>query len=171
METLILSANYEPMARISWRRAITLWALDKVEILEAYTGETVASPSLVMETPAVARFKVRHHRSRRGVKLSRGNLHARDGGRCQYCGVKLTVREATLDHVMPRSRGGGGTWDNLVIACRPCNQFKADRTPEEAGMYLKRSPKRPQSLQELLWFTHRWRSGMPEPWRGYLPEA
>lgn len=171
METLILSVSYEPLARISWRRAVSLWALDKVEILEAYEEALICSPSMVMQAPAVARFKGRHRRPRRGVKLSRSNLHARDGGRCQYCGEGLTLREATLDHILPRSRGGKNTWENLVIACRPCNQSKADRTPEEAHMRLRQSPHKPRSLQELLWFSHRWRSGMPEPWRGYLPQA
>jgi 5-methylcytosine-specific restriction endonuclease McrA len=78
------------------------------------------------------------------VRLTRRNLLLRDGYECQYCGVRPGVRGLNVDHVLPRSRGGGDTWDNLVISCHACNLKKGRRTPEEAGMRLARRPHRPR---------------------------
>lgn len=78
------------------------------------------------------------------VRLTRKNLMVRDGHQCQYCGKKPAIRELNIDHVLPRSRGGEGTWENLVTACRPCNLRKGWKTPEEASMRLARKPFRPK---------------------------
>jgi 5-methylcytosine-specific restriction endonuclease McrA len=78
-----------------------------------------------------------------GVRLTRRNLMLRDGYQCQYCGRRPGVRELNVDHVMPRSRGGHDTWDNLVISCRTCNLRKGKRTPDEASMSLLRPPRKP----------------------------
>ena len=80
---------------------------------------------------------------RQTVKFNRRNLYARDGGRCQYCGRGYPTAELTLDHVVPRSRGGRSTWENLVCACVSCNAAKGGRTPHEAGLKLIRAPQRP----------------------------
>lgn len=87
---------------------------------------------------------LRYDRSPRvGVRLTRRNLLLRDGYQCQYCGRRPGVRDLNVDHVMPRSRGGHDSWDNLVISCRPCNLRKGKRTPAEAGMRLLSEPKKP----------------------------
>jgi 5-methylcytosine-specific restriction endonuclease McrA len=79
-----------------------------------------------------------------GVRLTRRNLMLRDGWCCQYCGRRGSARELNVDHVMPRSRGGGDSWENLVIACHPCNRKKGRRTPREAEMPLLSTPQRPR---------------------------
>ncbi|MEN9362457.1 MAG: hypothetical protein RL095_3992 [Verrucomicrobiota bacterium] len=100
----------------------------------------------------------------REVRLSRRNLFLRDGGTCQYCGRRLPAKELNIDHVMPRSRGGRNTWENLVLSCLLCNTYKADRTPEEAGMPLRRPPVKPQ-WSEI-------HAAEPlQSWRSYLDAA
>jgi 5-methylcytosine-specific restriction endonuclease McrA len=103
------------------------------------------------------------------VHLTRSNLMLRDHHQCQYCGRRPGVRELDVDHVIPRSRGGGDSWDNLVVACRPCNLRKGRSTPDEAGMRLLRPPERPRwsaSAQLLLSTRVRFRE-----WQPYLGEA
>lgn len=168
MDTLVLSPSYEPMYRVAWERAMGMWASARVEVLEAYRDRFIHSVTLTFEMPAVIRFLHGGTPWRGGLKYSRENIYARDRGRCQYCGRLVTRRQATYDHVVPRSQGGGKGWGNIVVACRPCNQRKADRTPALAGMALLHPPEKPRSLptaRDLLGFE----DGMPEAWRPYLP--
>jgi 5-methylcytosine-specific restriction endonuclease McrA len=167
METLLLDRTYQPIARVPWRRAITLWCLEKVEVLEAYEDREIHSVSVTIKMPSVVRFVQSAHCRLAGVKLSRENVYARDQGRCQYCGKKLLRREATFDHVVPRCRGGRTTWENTVIACLVCNQRKGGRTPLEAGMRLRAVPKRPSGLPAALHVALA-EGGVPPPWRQYL---
>src|SRR5688572_2120221 len=146
METLLLSHAYEPVDRISWQRAITLWWMDKVEILEEYEDREIRSVSFAMRMPSVVRFLTAFRSRKRSVKFSRENVYTRDHGMCQYCGKKVPRMEATYDHVMPRKLGGETRWDNVVIACLPCNQRKGGRTPEQAGMKLRCKPVKPKTL-------------------------
>lgn len=81
---------------------------------------------------------------KRHVRFSRFNIYARDGNTCQYCGVRFARTELNLDHVIPRSRGGVSTWENVVCSCHACNRHKGGRSPEEAGMQLIRRPRRPE---------------------------
>ena len=97
----------------------------------------------------------------KGVMLSRQNIFKRDGGKCQYCGV---TTDLTLDHVIPRSKGGRSTWDNLVTACKSCNSKKGDYTPEEAGMPLARQPFKPSFIMFLRDFS----GPIEENWKPYL---
>ena len=90
-------------------------------------------------------------------------LFARDGWRCVYCGT--ASQRLTLDHVIPRSRGGDSTWENVVTACAPCNLRKGDRTPEEASLHLARAPRAPAPVLFIRLALHR----MPEIWAPYLP--
>ena len=166
METLVLTHAYQPVDRISWQRAITLWASDKVEVLEAYDDRVIRSVSIAVKMPSVVRFVYQIRTKRTGVKFSRENVFARDKGRCQYCGEKVTRYEATYDHVVPRRLGGATRWDNIVIACLPCNQRKGGRTPEQAGLLLKVPPARPKSLPPTMRFTLP--RGVPDTWKQYL---
>ncbi len=143
--TLLLNGSYEPLSTISWQRAITLEFREKVDVVERYDA-FVHSPRSASQLPAVCRLKRYIHVPRHPVRLSREGVLARDGGCCQYCSVRLTRTTFTLDHVLPRSRNGRDTWDNLVAACSPCNRQKGDRTPEEAGMALLSTPYRPRWL-------------------------
>jgi 5-methylcytosine-specific restriction endonuclease McrA len=142
--TLLLNATYEPMKVISWQRAITLLFLNKAELVEAY-DEVIRSINHAVQKPSVVRLR-RYARQDRKVKFSRVNVYRRDGFSCQYCGAQPGASSLTLDHVLPRARGGRTEWTNIVTACTRCNAAKADRTPEQAAMPLPRRPFKPSSM-------------------------
>jgi 5-methylcytosine-specific restriction endonuclease McrA len=171
METLLLSNAYEPIERISWQRAVTLWWLDKVEILEEYEDRDIRSVSFEMRMPSVVRFLTAMRSKKRSVKFSRENVYTRDHGACQYCGHKVPRTEATYDHVTPRRLGGETRWENIVIACLECNRDKGGRTPEQAGMKIRQKPVKPKSLPSTLRFTFTQTKGMPKTWMQYLRDV
>ena len=150
--SLLLNASYEPLCVVPTRRAVVLVLTAKAVVVEA--GEAVLhSERIALQAPVVIRLTryVRvPYRSR--VPLSRQGVLARDGHRCQYCGSSAE----TLDHVVPRSRGGRHVWENLVAACRRCNHTKADRTLDELGWELSRTPAAPRGVQRLLLAHGRW---------------
>ena len=162
--TLLLNASYEPLKVISWQRAVTLLFLGKVEVLDEYNRE-VRSVSLAIRVPAVVRLLNFVRIGRHRPPLSKPNLLVRDDFSCQYCGLELSGRDATIDHVMPRSRGGTTKWDNVVIACRNCNRHKGGRTPKEANMKLKAEPVAPEWLPILSIHFHK---NIPEAWLSFL---
>ncbi|HPH65607.1 MAG TPA: HNH endonuclease [Kofleriaceae bacterium] len=163
--TLLLSQGYEPIKVISWQRAIALLTLGKVEVIEEYDAE-LRAVSLVIKVPAVVRLLRAFRRHKKPVKFSRVNIAARDRYRCQYCDRKCALSEITYDHVLPRSRGGVTSWENIVSACVACNSRKANRTPTEAGMALRTAPVRPQWMGAVT-ITVSTRS-VPDAWRDYL---
>lgn len=120
----------------------------KVEVLEEY-DELIRSPSVAMRMPAVIRLLNAVRRRPRSVRFSRFNVLLRDAFICQYCGARPHARELTVDHVVPRARGGPTRWHNVVAACRTCNHRKGNRTPEEARMRLHRIPREPRALPGL----------------------
>ena len=168
METLVLSAGYEPVARVHWQRAVALLFQGKVEVVEEYDDKEIRSITFTLKMPSVVRFLRAIRGKKKAVKFSRQNVYARDGGRCQYCVSKVGRSEATYDHVVPRAHGGKTTWENIVIACVPCNQRKGGRTPAQAGMRLRTLPVRPKKLPELLTVTFTFQPGMPDSWRTWL---
>ena len=161
---LLLSATYEPIRVISWQNAITMFFLGKVEVLEEYDHD-IRSVSLVIKAPAVVRLLRFFRPGRRSPPLSRGNILARDNFTCQYCGRELTAKEATLDHVLPRSQGGRTTWENIVCCCAPCNRKKGGRTPREARMLLLSKPVKPDWLPVLHIKLH---GKIPPTWHTFL---
>lgn len=168
METLVLNAGWQPVARIPWQRAITLLFLGKVELVEEYEDKTIRSVSFEVKMPSVVRFLRMLKRRKPVIRFSRENVYARDHGRCQYCGKDVTRSEATYDHVVPRSQGGGTHWENIVIACVPCNQAKGGKTPAQARMKLLTSPVKPTKLPDTLRLTFTWSKGMPSTWKNWL---
>ncbi len=168
METLVLNRSYQPVARIPWQRAITLLFLGKVELVEAYEDQTIRSVSFEIKVPSVVRFLRMLARRKPVIRFSRENVYARDHGRCQYCQRPVTRAEATYDHVIPRSRGGATNWENIVIACVPCNQNKGGRTPDQAHMPLKVKPVKPTKLPDTLRLTFLFQKGMPASWSTWL---
>lgn len=164
--TLLLNASYEPLMVISWQRAISLFYMEKVEVLSVYDDREVRSVSLSFKMPSVVRLLryVKHRMAR--VKFSRQNVYARDGYLCQYCGVPGTKSELSLDHVLPRSRGGVTSWENITTCCVRCNREKGARTPEEANMPLLLQPFRPRSMAQLSRHAHF--RNTPEDWDDYL---
>jgi 5-methylcytosine-specific restriction endonuclease McrA len=171
VETLVLSSGWEPLARVSWQRAVCLLWQGKVEVVEEYEGARVRSVTLELRLPSVIRL-LRHGRvGRRQVRLSRDNVWVRDRGRCQYCARALSRREATFDHVVPRAQGGRTCWDNIVIACVPCNQRKGGRTPTQAGMALRTVPVRPRWLATPVQLSLQLESGVPPSWRRFVRDV
>jgi 5-methylcytosine-specific restriction endonuclease McrA len=166
METLVLDTGYQPVARVPCMRAVTLLFSGKVEVIETYADWTVRSVTVELQVPSVVRFLRGVRGRKRAIRFSRENVFARDAGRCQYCGRRVARPEATYDHVVPRAQGGHTRWENIVIACLPCNQRKGGRTPAEARMKLLSVPVKPAHLPEGLRFTYT--PGMPAAWRAWL---
>lgn len=164
--TLLLNSSFEPIKVICWQKAITLLFLGKVEIVDSYDRE-VRSVSLAFKMPAVVRLLRYVKLKRRKPPLTRLNLLARDGFRCQYCEAELHFQNSTMDHVVPRSQGGATNWQNLVAACHPCNRKKGGRTPAQARMPLKQEPFEPQWLPVLSLKVYK---NLPEPWLVFLGE-
>ena len=168
MRTLVLNAGYEPMQLISWQRAICLVLAQKAEVVAEY-GAKVRSVSRSFSLPSVVRLK-QYVRvvSRLGlVRCTRKNVLLRDGYQCQYCGVKCRQSSVTIDHVLPRSRGGKMTWTNVVAACHTCNRKKGNRLLEKTGMVLRNMPSRP-SWKDLIGDQHR---SYATEWLPYLDYA
>jgi 5-methylcytosine-specific restriction endonuclease McrA len=137
---LLLNATFEPLAVVTAKRAIVLMLTGKAECVEATLDAAFHSESLTIPAPSVMRLS-RYVRVpyRHAVPMTRAGVLRRDGRRCAYCGK----RADTIDHVVPRSRGGAHTWDNCVAACRTCNSRKADRLIEELGWKLSVAPRAP----------------------------
>jgi 5-methylcytosine-specific restriction endonuclease McrA len=146
MHTLLLNASYEPLTVISVRRAVVLVLTDKADLVTAGEG-CFRSPSTSVPVPSVIRLRgfVRVP-YRATLPLNRKNLLARDHGRCAYC----ENRGETVDHVVPRSRGGEHAWTNVVAACQPCNGHKGDRLLHEIGWSLRTTPMTPKGWSWML---------------------
>jgi 5-methylcytosine-specific restriction endonuclease McrA len=140
---LILNQNYEPLSICSARKAVVLQVLGKVEVIES-SDRMVHTVSQRYILPSIVRMSRLIHVPRKRILLSRNNIIKRDNHRCQYCGTDKSP--FTVDHVIPRDRGGLDTWENLVCACSLCNGRKRNRTPQEAGMQLLRKPRKPGYL-------------------------
>ncbi len=168
METLVLNAAYQPINRVSWQEAFRLVFTGRAEIVETYADRVVRSARAAFPVPSIVRF-VRMVRSvfRRGIRFNRRNVYLRDKGRCQYCGDKVSLDGFSFEHVIPRAQGGKTSWENIVVACIPCNRRKGGRTPEQARMRLRSKPVRPRSLPGMGSGLG-WNDGMPHSWKTYL---
>jgi 5-methylcytosine-specific restriction endonuclease McrA len=134
---LVLNASYEPIAICEARRALTLLVKGRAAAEESHDSFAWRD----MRMPSVIRLSRYRKVPQKRHVATRRNIFSRDRNACQYCGVVFPSTRLTLDHVLPRSRGGRDTWENLVTCCHSCNHRKADRTPEEAGMALIRAPR------------------------------
>jgi 5-methylcytosine-specific restriction endonuclease McrA len=143
----VYNADYRALPHIPWQQAVLLILRREVHVIGVRTPAVhVRSPSLVIELPAsVALRKYAHIPYRPGNRVTRGGVLRRDGYTCVYC----AGRADTVDHLLPRSRGGGDTWFNLVAACQSCNGVKGNRTPQEARMALVREPFEPRERDEF----------------------
>lgn len=139
---LVLNQNYEPLNVCTLKRAVVLVFTQKAEILEAY-DELVRTSSTAFDAPSVIRLYRLIRRPRPRVKLTRREIFLRDNHTCQYCGQR--GGDLTVDHVVPRSRGGEHTWENVVTACRTCNHRKGGKTIQEARMRLLNEPYEPNA--------------------------
>ena len=162
---LVLNATFEPINVCTVRRATVLLLKSKAEIVEHARWE-LRSENLSVPRPVVIRLvtfvNVPRDTSRR--KITRRAVFARDSWTCQYCGSRSNL---TVDHVVPRSKGGGSSWDNIVASCAPCNRRKGDQPLRTVGMTLRRKPKSPSPSV----FIHVASPTIPAAWRAYIPEA
>ncbi len=164
---LVLNATYEPINVTAVRRAVAL-VLKGIAQAEEHNQKEIHSAREAIAVPSVIRLLAYRHIPQQTRALSRKNILLRDRNTCQFCGHVFPASELTLDHVMPRSRGGHSSWENLVACCYQCNNRKGDRTPEEAGLLLARRP-RPFTLhtsRQLMRMLGR----QDEKWRKYLFE-
>ena len=164
MNALLLNASFEPLSVIPTRRALLLVLTGKADMVEG-SGEEIRSPSASHPVPAVVRLKnMVRIPFQRQVPLNRRTLRARDGGRCQVSGCARAG--TTVDHLVPRSRGGGHTWGNTVLMCVQHNKAKRDRLLREIGWTLKAEPRPPRGP----WLVLRGQSSsaVPDAWAPYV---
>lgn len=164
---LVLNATYEPLNVVSTRRAVVLLLKQKAEMLEA-AEKRIRSEHLSLPVPLVIRlvYYVRVPR-RMNVPLTRRTVMMRDSYTCQYCDAQPSKSSLTLDHVLPKVRGGKTTWSNVVCACKRCNLRKGSRTPEEANMRLRSRPSRPQYIAVVFMS----RAPAHNVWDKYIPSV
>jgi 5-methylcytosine-specific restriction endonuclease McrA len=160
---LVLNATYEPINVCTVRRAAVLVLKSKAEVIERGKG-ALRSERLALDRPVVIRLitYVRVPRDVHRRKITRKAVLARDSWTCQYCGKSRPG--LTVDHVVPRSRGGESVWENIVASCGPCNRKKGNRTPREASMHPKRHPRPPGPLVFIRISSPR----IPDAWERYL---
>ncbi|HZE06456.1 MAG TPA: HNH endonuclease [Solirubrobacteraceae bacterium] len=159
---LVLNATYEPINVCTVRRAVVLLLKEKAELIEQAEWQLHSATS-TMARPAVIRLVayVRIPRDTHRRKITRRAVFARDDWTCQYCGARSNL---TVDHVVPRSKGGTSTWENIVASCAPCNRRKGNAMPRQAGMRLLREPRTPSPNV----FIQVASPTIPAAWRAYL---
>lgn len=171
-DVLVLDQNWIPSGFCSWENAVKLiWEDRAILVKEDEAGRILRSPSFSMGMPRVIAVKNAWTRRKRPeVPYTRRNLAIRDNSTCQYCNTVLQTEEYTIDHVIPRSRGGLSTWSNSVLACVDCNYAKADMTPKEARMTLLKAPVAPKANDPKFNFKLRIRKLRPEwkEWESWL---
>lgn len=160
-KVLVLNQNYEPITICNARRAIILTYLGKAEIICTVENKVIRSVYRTFEYPSVVRLVIFVRVPFKKIILSRKNIIRRDNHRCQYCGTSTNL---TIDHLIPKSRGGEDSWENLTTACIKCNNKKGDRTPEEAKMQLYNRPKKPSHITFIKNFAGK----IDEDWKPYL---
>jgi 5-methylcytosine-specific restriction endonuclease McrA len=162
---LVLNATYEPINVCTVRRAVVLLLKEKAEVVERASWD-LHSERTTMSRPMVIRLthyvRVPHDTHRR--KITRRAVFARDGWACQYCGSRSNL---TVDHVVPRSKGGPSTWENIVASCAPCNRRKGDLMPVQANMHPAREPRAPHPQV----FIHVASPTIPTAWLAWLPQV
>ena len=160
-KVLVLNQNYEPITICNARRAIILAYLGKAEVLNTVENKVIRSVYRTFEYPSVVRLILFVRVPFKKIILSRKNIIRRDNHRCQFCGVSTNL---TIDHIIPKSKGGEDAWENLTTACIKCNNKKGDRTPEEAKMVLFNNPKKPSHITFIKNFAGK----VDEDWKPFL---
>ena len=161
---LVLNLDHYPIAVVPVQKAMVLLLMEKAQQLSTYELLEIRTVSRSYSYPAVIRLAQYKHIPYKGVLLNRANLFRRDRGQCQYCG---SVKQLTIDHVIPRSKGGKTSWTNLVTACNRCNVFKGDKTLEQVGMLLRTEP----FVPSLSYFLASYAERQALEWLPYLDTA
>lgn len=160
-KVLVLNQDYTALSIISVPKAFLLVYLNKAELVAESQTHALRTVSEVFPLPTVIRLHRYVSLPYKGVMMSRQNIFKRDGYKCQYCAA---TQDLTLDHVLPKSRGGKTNWDNLTTACRRCNARKGDFTPDEAGMPLRQRPFKPS----FIMFMRDYSGSTEESWMPFL---
>lgn len=159
LPVLLLNQNYEPLTILKLKRAITLLILGKVDMVENHDNRVMHAISVTYRAPSVIRLRYYVCIKRKEISLTKKNVIKRDNHQCQYCGRR--TGQMTADHVLPKALGGNESWENLVCACRECNNKKGNQSLKHTGMHLLRNPKRPNyftfALNELGSPNIKWR--------------
>ena len=164
LPVLVLNQNYEPLNVCNVRRAVVLLGRNRAELLVNGRGE-IHTTRAAFPAPSVIRLMALVRRPLLQRRLSRREIFARDRSACQYCGQE--AKNLTLDHVVPRFRGGDHSWENVVTACISCNHRKAGRTPKEASMKLMTAPRAPRPNPYYLFY----RRPLQDEWLPFIPWA
>ena len=159
---LVLNQNYQPLNVCNAKRAVVLLGMGKAELMENGRGD-IHTISQTFPLPSVIRLICMVKRPLAQRRLSRRAVFYRDDFTCQYCGIE--TKTLTLDHIVPRSRGGPHVWENVVSACIPCNHRKAGMTPKAANMELRREPKAPRPNP----YFHFHQRTILDEWRPFMP--
>lgn len=157
---LVLNADYVPLSITSLRKGFKLTWKGKAEVIESNSDALIRTDKFTMNEPSVIRLLSYVVLPYRKITLTRQNIFKRDNNKCSYC---PSTKDLTLDHVMPKSRGGKDTWENLTTCCSKCNSKKGNKTPEEAGMKFHGIPKAPNAF-----FMIAKSKGVNENWRPYI---
>ena len=160
-KVLVLNQDYSALSICSVPKAFLLVYLDKAELVAESEHFTLRTVSAEFPMPSVIRLRRYISLPYKGVMLTRQNIFKRDGNRCLYCDK---TEDLTLDHVVPKSRGGKTTWDNLATACKRCNSRKGDFTPDEANLKMRQKPFKPTFLVFLREFS----GSIEESWMPFL---
>ena len=161
---LVLNLDHYPIAVVTVQKAMVLLLMEKAQLLASYELLEIRTVSRSFAYPSVIRLAHYKHIPYKGVLLNRANLFRRDRGQCQYCG---STKQLTIDHVIPRSKGGKTIWTNLVTACNRCNVFKGDKTLEQVGMLLRTEP----FVPSLSYFLASYAERQALEWLPYLDTA
>ena len=160
-KVLVLNQSYEPLMVINAKRAIVLIIKDKVKMLEKYS-ENIRSVQNSFDLPSVIRLNFYVHLKYKDIVLNRRNILKRDDYRCQYCAKQATP--LTLDHIVPKNKGGKDSWENLVAACSKCNTRKGDTLLKHMDMKLLKKPRKPSKLFQLQTYVNK----KQDNWKQYL---
>ncbi len=167
MKTLVLNSSYAPLGAIEWERAVVLIFSNKAEMLEAY-NEPIKTISGEYKKPAVIKLKKYVKASSIALRFNKRNIYLRDEGKCGYCNIKMSYRQSTFDHIIPKSRGGKTNWTNIISACKDCNRDKNNKTPEEANMPLRRKADKPNNIDTIKNFYKNYKSKAPHAWKNWI---
>lgn len=159
---LVLNQSFEPICICGTQKAVVLLYLHKAELIEERHDRSIHTVSSSWPFPSIIRLNNYRRIPYKNIMLSRKNILRRDGHRCQYCGSHAAP--LTVDHIIPRARGGADSWENLVAACLYCNNRKGSRTPEKAGMTLLSTPRRPSHVSFIVQLVN----SVDDGWKPYL---
>ena len=152
-KVILLNADHSMLHFVSFKRAVSLYSKNKVNIIKFQRNSKIIHPVLKIRKPHTIALKKYIYVPHRTVRYNRTNIFIRDDYKCQYCNTKLNKKNKTIDHVIPKSDKnypGPTRWDNVVACCSKCNHKKANKTPEESGMKLYNGPPKKPSMQEFL---------------------